>query len=93
MYRNEKWRFKKKKSGHEEPFPTIALFPTLNREEIKPNGSESLHTKQWSSSENKVLEIQTLANLWGQNHRQATLIGPGAAMILTKSFSFCLLTT
>lgn len=91
MYRNEKWRFKK--SGHEEPFPTIALLPMLNREEIKPNGSESLHTKQWSSNENKALGIQILANPQGQNHGQATLTGPGAAMTLTKPFTFYLLTT
>lgn len=75
----------KKKCVHKEPLPTIALLPMLNREEIKPNGSESLHTKQWSSSENKALEIQTLANLRGQNHGQATLTGPGSSYALDQA--------
>lgn len=41
--------------GHGVPFPTITVLPMLTGEEIKPNGSESPYTKQWSSSENKAL--------------------------------------
>lgn len=57
-----------KKCGHGVPFPIITLLPMPSREEIKPNGSESLHTKQWSSSENKALEIQACVNPQGQIH-------------------------